>query len=154
MKLLSNRKYHTSKGAAKSQRPIANGQPMIFVLLALLMWSCGSGSSQAQEVKRINNDELMGMLPNADLQLIDVRTPQEVSAGQIAGARNIDYSSRDFMTELGKLDREKPVAVYCAVGGRSARAAQALKELGFRQIYDLEGGIRNWSAQGLPVVKP
>ncbi|TAE59522.1 MAG: rhodanese-like domain-containing protein, partial [Bacteroidetes bacterium] len=53
-----------------------------------------------------------------------------------------------------KLDKSQPVFVYCAVGGRSGRSAQTLQQLGFTQVYDLEGGITRWQQEGLPVEKP
>lgn len=88
------------------------------------------------------------------IQLIDVRTPAELATGIIKGSKNIDFSSPDFVTRMSALDKSKPVAVYCAVGGRSGKSALKLKELGFTQIYDLAGGMTAWHAQKMPVVTP
>ena len=86
-------------------------------------------------------------------QVIDVRTPEEFQSGHIATARNINIYDVDFKAELEKLDKEKPVFVYCKVGGRSAKAAKILQELGFTDVYDLQGGMMAWESNKLPVAK-
>lgn len=73
--------------------------------------------------------------------LLDVRTPQEFNKGHVEGARNIDYFSKSFKSELDKLDKSIPVYVYCRSGGRSAKAMQIMKEMGFVTIYNLQGGF-------------
>lgn len=93
----------------------------------------------------------IGATENA--QLIDVRTPGEYSSGHLEGSTNINIGDRDFMDKMNKLDKNKPVFVYCAVGGRSGRAAGMLEEAGFTTVYDLRGGITNWVNAGLAVVK-
>ena len=87
------------------------------------------------------------------LVLIDVRTPSEVANGKIEGARNINVSASDFSDQVDKLDKTKPVAVYCASGIRSARAMDIMRKKGFTTIYNLDGGIKAWNAAGLPIVK-
>ena len=77
-------------------------------------------------------------------QLIDVRTPREFSNGFIEGAKNIDYNGDSFEKQMKKLDKTKPVLVYCAAGGRSENAAELLQEWGFKEVYDLEGGYNGW----------
>ena len=79
-----------------------------------------------------------------DIQLIDVRTPTEVSAGKIENALNIDFNSPDFKAEIEKLDKDKKTLVYCAAGGRSGKAAQLMHDIGFKEVYDLQGGYGNW----------
>ncbi len=78
-------------------------------------------------------------------QLIDVRTPREYDTGHIENAVNIDFLSPDFEEKiLAQLDKDKPVFVYCQVGGRSAKAATVLKKQGFKTIYELKGGYAVW----------
>ncbi|MEN0048814.1 MAG: rhodanese-like domain-containing protein [Bacteroidota bacterium] len=82
----------------------------------------------------------------ANAQLIDVRTPKEYNAGHLDHALNIDFFSDQFQTEIqAALDAKRPVFVYCKAGGRSAKAAKILKELGCQEIYDLAGGYIAWS---------
>jgi thioredoxin len=82
-------------------------------------------------------------------QLIDVRSPEEFVAEKIENATNINWNGDDFEAKSSKLDRTKPVFVYCKVGGRSAKAAAKLGEMGFKEIYNLDGGIMKWNAAGL-----
>lgn len=87
-----------------------------------------------------------------NIQVVDVRTPAEVSNGIIKNAIVCDISAPDFNQKIKQLDKKRPVAVYCAAGGRSARAAQTLAQMGY-QVYDLSGGMGAWRASGKPVVK-
>lgn len=86
-------------------------------------------------------------------QVVDVRTPQEFNAGHIQGAKNLDFYSAQFGAEVSKLDKNKPVYVYCAVGGRSASAAGMLVKQGFTKVYDLAGGIESWKRAGKKVTR-
>jgi rhodanese-related sulfurtransferase len=88
-----------------------------------------------------------------DIQLIDVRTAEEVAEGTIAGAINFDFRADGFEKKVIVLDKTKPVYVFCRSGGRSADAASIMKELGFTEIYDLGGGMIEWKASGKEVVK-
>ena len=82
-------------------------------------------------------------------QLLDVRTPEEFSVEHIENATNVNWNSNDFVFKTSNLDKTKPVFVYCKVGGRSAQAANKLAEMGFKEIYNLEGGILKWNAAGM-----
>ncbi|NJB36494.1 rhodanese-like domain-containing protein [Croceivirga sp. JEA036] len=79
-----------------------------------------------------------------EVQLIDVRTPQEYGAGHIDDAKNINVGSADFVQQIQGLDKEEPVYLYCKMGGRSNKAAQLLKKQGFTKIYDYTGGYNDW----------
>ncbi len=81
-------------------------------------------------------------------QLLDVRTPEEFAVEHIDNAANVNWNGDDFETKASKYDKTKPLFVYCKVGGRSAQAANKLAELGFTEIYNLEGGIMKWNAAG------
>jgi rhodanese-related sulfurtransferase len=82
-----------------------------------------------------------------------VRTPEEYAAGHLENAVNINLYDDDFKSQLEAIDKSKAVAVYCKVGGRSAKAADIIKEIGFTEVYDLEGGILNWEEKGMKTVK-
>lgn len=75
-----------------------------------------------------------------DAQLLDVRTPQEWEAGKIATSNCINFNDAAFKQQIEKLDKNKPVFVYCAAGGRSSKAAPILQQAGFKYIYNLTGG--------------
>jgi thioredoxin len=80
-------------------------------------------------------------------QLLDVRTPDEYAVEHLEKAKNVDWNGSDFVSNVEKLDKSKPVFVYCKVGGRSNQAANKLSELGFQIIYNLEGGIMKWDGK-------
>jgi rhodanese-related sulfurtransferase len=84
--------------------------------------------------------------------ILDVRTPREFSSGHLPDAVCVDYYRHDFKAQLAKLDKSKPVFVYCATGGRSGSTVKTLSQLGFKEIYDLQGGISAWARAGKPVV--
>ena len=72
-------------------------------------------------------------------QVLDVRTPNEWASGKVKNAHLINIQDPDFLQKAGKLDKEKPLFIYCAVGGRSSKAAEMLAKAGFKQIYNLQG---------------
>lgn len=86
-------------------------------------------------------------------QLIDVRTDKEFGASHLKNAQNICVTDDDFKEKVSSLDKNQPVYVYCKKGGRSARAAKVLKEMGFTKIYDLQGGITAWDKNNLETQK-
>ena len=107
------------------------------LLIGLSTVSCAQNRVSQTEFKKLMKD------PSA--QIVDVRTSKEVVEGKIAGSINLDYFSSTFVTSAtNKLDKTKPVLVYCAAGGRSASAAKDLKKAGFKKVYDLEGGYDAW----------
>ena len=119
------------------------------LLCSLLLHACGS---QAQN--KLTPDAFQAALQAAqNVQLVDVRTPEEYRSGYIAGAVNINFYDADFAQQIARLDKEKPLMVYCAVGGRSGKAAAKLTEMGFKNVTDLAGGMNAWKAAGKPTVK-
>lgn len=113
----------------------------LFVLV--LTFSC-LGSIEDATINLVTAEEMQSILELEDAQLIDVRTPEEYDEIHIVNAQNIDFSSPTFDEEISKLDKNKPVILYCRSGKRSAMCADKLKKAGFKKIYDLEGGISKW----------
>lgn len=91
---------------------------------------------------------------NTDIVVIDVRTPEELQTGIIAGAVNLNYNSPAFQKSLDSLDPSKTYLVYCAAGKRSGKAQDAMKEKKFEHVLAVDGGLNAWVAAGLPVTKP
>lgn len=85
-------------------------------------------------------------IPNE--QLIDVRTPQEYKTGHLLHSTLVNYQDKNFRDKMTQLDKNRPVMVYCAAGGRSTATAALLEELGFPEVYELEGGITRWREAG------
>ena len=80
--------------------------------------------------------------------VLDVRTPEEWAEGIIPNAKKMNFHDDDFASQVDHLDKTKPVFVYCKRGGRSASAAEILKEKGFTKVYNLDGGISAWKDAG------
>ena len=76
--------------------------------------------------------------------ILDVRTLKEYAEGHVSGSVNINYFDKDFKDQVGKLERAKPVYVYCHSGGRSSKAMNIMKSQGFTTIYNLTGGYAAW----------
>ena len=83
--------------------------------------------------------------------ILDVRTPEEFTANRIEGAQNVDVKALDFKEQVAKLNKDGVFLVYCRGGVRSVRAMNLMKELGFKQVYNLAGGLKNWQAEKLPI---
>ena len=86
-----------------------------------------------------------------EIQLIDVRQPEEHEAGRIGGDRLIVLS--ELPVALDSIDRSKPVVFYCRSGSRSAMATEAFRGAGF-DAHNMEGGLLDWAAAGLPLDPP
>jgi rhodanese-related sulfurtransferase len=95
--------------------------------------------------------EVAELLQNSDIQLVDVRQPEEHEAGRIAGDRLIELAS--LAAEVESIDRERPVVFYCRSGSRSAMATEAFRGAGF-DAHNMVGGLLDWQAAGLPLDPP
>jgi len=90
-------------------------------------------------------------LQEGDIQLIDVRQPEEHEAGRIAGDRFIELAQ--LAAQVESIDRERPVVFYCRSGSRSAMATEAFRGAGF-DAHNMLGGLLEWHATGLPLDPP
>ena len=119
-----------------------------FIYLSIILSSCQAQTSKnIQLLEAPAFAEKIKNTPNA--QILDVRTPQEFAGDHIENAKNINWLNADFATNAATLNNTKPVFVYCKAGSRSNKAAAKLEEMGFTNIYDLQGGILKWEAAGL-----
>ncbi len=107
----------------------------------------------AQSIQLNPNEFEKKLASIKDKTVLDVRTKEEYGQGHLANATMIDYYKDDFKQQLAKLDKSKPVFVYCEAGGRSGSACKLLHNLGFSQVFDLQGGRRGWVGAKKPVVK-
>jgi len=90
---------------------------------------------------------------NPNFVILDVRTPEEFLSEYIENAVNLDYYSDTFRNDLDKLDKNKTYLIYCRSGRRSGNALNIMKELDFREVYNMLGGIVKWKSKGLPTTK-
>ena len=111
-------------------------------------------SAAKATVKNISIDEAEKQIAEKkDIVVLDVRTPKEVAQGKVEGAQAIDFYADDFKARVAKLDKSKTYVVFCAVGGRSAKACAQMAELGFQDVRNVEGGMKAWEKAGKKTVK-
>jgi len=138
---------------------------LIILSASFISLSCKNG--QANKNKTITNSSTVSSkVSNSDTQaikdkitvlspsefkeksqnnpIVDVRTPMEFSQGYIKGAKNINFFDSDFAKQINSFDKSKPIYVYCKTGHRSEIASEKMVQLGFKEVYDLKGGIINW----------
>ena len=120
---------------------------LVSICLLMVIVACKE-KAITPRVEIISVQEMKEVLKAESVQLIDVRTRNEYASNHIKNAKNIVYQGEDWEEQIATLDKEKPVYVYCQKGGRSAKCASLLEEAGFQKVYDLEGGISQWMAQG------
>jgi thioredoxin len=119
---------------------------LYLVLFTFIISSCHSQTA-VQTIDVTAYSKKINETPKA--QILDVRTPEEYTTGHIENSDNVNWLSDSFALRTDKYDKSKPVFVYCKSGGRSIKAANKLAELGFTNIYNLDGGMLKWEAAGL-----
>ena len=113
-----------------------------------------ASAERKQVVLNLEVDQAESLLArNKDIVILDIRTPKEFKASHLTGATNMDFYASDFEQQLSKLDKNKSYLVHCAVGGRSAKARDKMKEMNFKSIFHLEGGLKAWEKAGKKVEK-
>ncbi len=113
------------------------------ILILLLLASSITVNAQSGKIKKISTKKLERKMKKY-IQLVDVRTAKEFSQNCVGSAINFNIEGAEFEQKIQSLDKSKPVYVYCRSGKRSDKAAQKMKALGFKKIYDLEGGVLAW----------
>jgi rhodanese-related sulfurtransferase len=106
----------------------------------------GEERTRIEALRNVDADEfsrLMTDLGNAEV--IDVRTYPEYASGHLEGAVLYDLMEPDWVERIEALDREKPYLVYCRSGSRSFHAGLHMQDAGFREVYNLAGGIISWT---------
>jgi phage shock protein E len=132
---------------------------LIILLCFLTIISCKEHKTEAQSTseKKVISEKVVAAdfkakIETKDVQLIDVRTPEEYNEAHIKNAKNIDFYSEQFYSDMSKLDKNKPLFIYCRSGGRSGKAATQLSKAGF-DVYDLKGGFIDWQKQQYQIEK-
>ena len=122
----------------------------VFALIAsvLLLAGCSSSTGAID----LGVSEFSTKVAEAGVITLDVRTPIEFAEGHIEGARLIDFQSGNFENDIAALDKNATYAVYCRSGNRSGQAVKVMQDAGFKNIYNLNGGVIDWANAGLPLV--
>jgi len=122
----------------------------LFAVLAVstfLLTGCGSEANT-----NLGAQDFQAKTQEAGVVTLDVRTPGEFVSGHLVNALNIDVEGSQFDAEIGKLDKEATYAVYCRSGRRSQVAIDRMKDAGFKNLVNLNAGVQEWAAAGLPLV--
>ena len=122
----------------------------LFILSFTVFFSCNFIYDKS--INKINSDELVEFLEINDAILVDVRRDDEYISGHIENSINIDYLSDDFNENIETLNKNIPIILYCRSGNRSYLSAIKLSQGGFKEIYNLEGGILRWIEIGNEVI--
>tara|TARA_R110001583_G_scaffold122623_1_gene273931 strand:- start:3422 stop:3832 length:411 start_codon:yes stop_codon:yes gene_type:complete len=122
----------------------------LLLFISLIAVSC---NSQEKKKQLENSKEISVISPNDFLKMsksqlvVDVRTPEEYNEGAIESAVNINFYDENFLDQFANYNKEEPIFIYCRSGGRSGKAAKKLSELGFKKVFDLQGGYLNWTKE-------
>lgn len=110
--------------------------------------SSPSGSQAEVKVPQLSVSQFEKMRhAGVELNVIDVRTPKEISDGKIPDAMEIDYEGSGFEEKVSALDKNRTYILYCAGGGRSNEAAKHMLQSGFKNVYNLDGGYDRWEKE-------
>ncbi len=122
---------------------------LLLLIISLLSISCNSQNFESLTANVFQEKLKTEKKP----QILDVRSPEEFSTGHIQNAININWNGDNFEEKVKIFDKTKPVFVNCQGGGRSKKAADRLFSLGFKTIYELNGGMNDWISNNLPTKK-
>lgn len=122
---------------------------ILVLLLSISILSCNSQTTKKAQMIVAPEAFAKKIKETPNAQILDVRTPEEYASEHIDNAVNVDWLGDNFEADAEKFDKSKPIFVYCKIGGRSSKASAKLAELGFTNIYDLNGGMMKWNAAGL-----
>ena len=116
---------------------------LLLILNTLVFCMCANAQINSNLYSLKESGDFAKIIEDKNIQIVDVRTPDEYKEGHIPNAKNIDIYSKDFDNKILDLNKETPVAVYCRSGKRSLEASKKLINQGFK-VYDLDGGILAW----------
>lgn len=141
---------------------------LFVVLVALLFAACSNNADQA-DTKAVATSQgqatstpaevyatytpaqTVGLIARKqNLLIIDVRSPEELREGKLANSILIPFF--DIMKGNYNIPKDRPLLLICAVGGRSYAAMEILSRMGYKEIYNLQGGIAAWKQANLPLV--
>ncbi len=111
------------------------------------LWVSSCEFEQESFIKKIDKETFIAEVIGKDVQLIDIRTPEEYEKGYIDDAVNIDFLQEEtFKKDIQKFDKNQPIYIYCRSGGRTGRASKLMQQMGFKKIFDYSGSYNDWSA--------
>ncbi len=126
---------------------------VVFMILTLVsaLSGCVTKSPEKAQYTDISVQQAKEMIDKGEVFILDVRTQEEYNAGHIRNSTLIPV--QDLSKRLNEVPRNREILVYCRTGGRSTAASEILVNNGFTQIYNMKGGITEWTKAGYEVVK-
>jgi rhodanese-related sulfurtransferase len=124
----------------------------LILALSVLVTACSS-STDTQSIQLVSPADAAQVIADdpAGLVILDIRTLDEFDEARLADAIMVDFYAADFADQLDALDKNVPYVMYCRTGNRSSDAVKTMKDLGFVEVYEIDGGIVNWFEQGYPI---
>ena len=119
---------------------------MLLIVVTVFSYSCKSDANT--EIQVVTVEEMQELSQIEDVQLIDFNAPVKQEGELIEDSQKIDYLSSSFEQDIEKLDKSKPVIVFCKSAKHSAKCTAKMKEAGFVKIYDLNSTIAKWKFKG------
>lgn len=143
----------SQKGSIKTATMIMGAVVLAGALIMGNSFLAGNAPESEPEVhiKRVPAQVFSQAVTQDEGTILDVRTPAEFAEGHIADATVVDWNDPSFPSRVAELDKSKRYLVYCRSGSRSAQAVAAMREMGFTDITELQGGVIAWEAAGLPL---
>jgi phage shock protein E len=138
---------NTGPVSTAKRRSVAAGAVLVAMLLAVVGYSMYSSGTE----EHLSVDSFASLARKEGTVLLDVRTVEEFDQGHLPGARNLDATSPTFHEQLQGMDRNATYAIYCCTGKRSAATLEFMKEAGFTDVSDLDGGYTLWVREGMKV---
>ena len=122
------------------------------VYFLFLFFSSLFCQAQPGSTAKMKPDEFEKAIAGNNMQVLDVRTASEFNAGHIKNSLQADWTNQQqFLDRIQYVDKDRPVYIYCLVGGRSTAAAEWMRNNGFKNVVELMGGINAWKTAVKPL---
>jgi rhodanese-related sulfurtransferase len=120
-----------------------NPKYLATLFISIIFFGCVY--SQSNEFERLDVKDFKSQIQADSIYLIDVRTPEEYQEGHIKEAINYNYYDEEFLQQFEPISKHEAIYLYCGSGIRSEHAAKQLIQKGYKEVYDLKGGIKAWN---------
>lgn len=150
---MNNSRYRIGNDRANIMLHLIKFPRMRNVIVSLILLTAFSCNSQVVSDDLHHDPEAFekGLLAEK-AQVLDVRKATEYKTGHLKNALQADWTDKaQFFERIQYVDKDRPVYIYCLAGGRSAAAADWMRENGFKKVVELKGGINAWKNAGKPV---
>ncbi len=124
---------------------------LVILCFVTTVFSYSCMNNAENEIQVITAKEMQELSEINDVQLVDFNAPLKQEEALIEDSQNIDYLSPSFEQDLEKLDKSKPVIVYCELAKHYTKCKEKMKDAGFVKIYDLDSTVAKWEFKGFEI---